>query len=357
MIVIVYGTRPEFIKIFPVIDRLRKESVRHAVINTGQHGSVLKELERELDFTPDLSLDVVSQGVQDSGLFARLVTDISSAVLGFKPRILVSQGDTFTVLATSMVAFLKGIQHAHVEAGLRSHDLWKPFPEEFNRRVASLASSLHFAPTALARQNLLSEGVPENAIHTVGNTIVDMVGFVCERRGIRTGSEKLIYITTHRRENWGLPIRSIVRSIKGLCRDYGEYSFVWSMHPNPAIERDIKEEMGLSPSNLELRKAMGYFENLDMIARSSLILSDSGGIQEEAACLDKDILILREVTERPEVVDAGYATLCGHDPELIRAAFERIIGRTRFPVRQNPFGDGLSSNRIVSMIENAVRNV
>lgn len=353
MVVVVYGTRPEFIKLFPVIDRLRRESVPHLVVSTGQHGSVLGDLERDLGVAPDLSLDVLSHGITDSDLFGRLVVDISRAVAGLKPAMLLSQGDTFTVLATSMVAFMKGIPHAHVEAGLRSFDLDKPFPEEFNRRVTTLASKLHFAPTELSVRNLAAEGVTSKNIHLVGNTIVDMVTHVCQERGIHPGRDKRVYVTTHRRENWGDPIRHIVGAVKGLCLSYGDHEFVWSLHPNPALKQDILTELGEVPANLTLRQAMGYIENLEVIARSSVILSDSGGIQEEAACLDKDILVLREVTERPEVVSAGYARLCGHDPEMIRREFERLIGDNPRPERRNPFGDGRSSERIVDIIGRA----
>jgi UDP-N-acetylglucosamine 2-epimerase (non-hydrolysing) len=329
---------------------MEQESFPHFLVNTGQHGAVLRDLERDLGVEPGLSLDVLSHGIGDSDLFARLVADISMSVGSLKPTMMVSQGDTFTVLATSMVAFMKGIPHAHVEAGLRSFDLRKPFPEEFNRRVTSLASTLHFAPTELSRRHLLDEGVPDKRVHMVGNTIVDMVRHVCERRSIRIYREKLVYVTTHRRENWGEPIRHIVKVVKDLCLAYDDYEFIWSLHPNPVLESDILESLGDVPANLSLRKAIGYFENLEIIARSALILSDSGGIQEEAACLDKDILILREVTERPEVVDAGYARLCGHDTQLIRMCFDSMESNRQKLQRSNPFGDGRSSERIVELI-------
>jgi UDP-N-acetylglucosamine 2-epimerase (non-hydrolysing) len=350
MIVVVYGTRPEFIKLFPVIRRLKQESVPHFVISTGQHGEVLRELEGDFHALPDLSLDVLSLGMTGADLFSRMVTDISRAVRDLKPTMLVSQGDTFTVLATSMVAFLKAIPHAHVEAGLRSFDLQKPFPEEFNRRVTTLASTLHFAPTRLSLKNLLAEGVPRQNVYMVGNTIVDMVEHVCRERSINTQRRRLVYITTHRRENWGEPIRSIVQAVKSLCLAYGDHEFVWSLHPNPALKADILDSLGDVPDNLSLRQAIGYIENLEMIASSALILSDSGGIQEEAACLGKDILVLREVTERPEVVEAGYAVLCGHDPTLIKKHFGRLVGGLEGPKRSNPFGDGAASGRIVDEI-------
>lgn len=351
MIFVVYGTRPEFIKLFPVIKRLREMSVPHFVLNTGQHGGVLSQLEVELGMEADLKLDVISLGIRDSDLLSRLISDISGEVARVGPTKIVSQGDTFTALAVSMVAFLKRIPHAHVEAGLRSYDLHSPFPEEFNRRVATLASRLHFVPTGLARDNLLSEGVPAGNIHLVGNTIVDMVHYVCSRKSIASTRDKLVYVTTHRRENWGEPIRMIGKTVRGLCDAYRDYEFIWSLHPNPALEREILESFESVPSNLSLRRSIGYFENLDIIARSALILSDSGGIQEEVACLNKDMLILRDVTERPEVVDAGYATLCGIDPVRIRREFERLILENESSGRTNPFGDGNSSVRIVDVLK------
>lgn len=351
MVAVVYGTRPEFIKLFPVIARLREQSVPHCVISTGQHGEVLRELERDLDAHPSHSLDVLAHGITDSDLFARLISDLSALVKDLKPSILVSQGDTFTVLATSMVAFLKGIPHAHVEAGLRSFDLQKPFPEEFNRRVTSLASTLHFAPTERSLRNLVAEGVPGDTIFLVGNTIVDMVRHVCREKAIVSRKSRQVYITTHRRENWGEPIRRIVEAVKELCGVYRDHSFIWSLHPNPVLKSDILSTLGDVPSNLSLRRSIGYFENLRIIAESDLILSDSGGIQEEAACLDKDILILREVTERPEVVEAGYARLCGHDPVLIRSHFDSLISAPQRASRVNPFGDGSSAERIVDVIQ------
>lgn len=350
MVVVVYGTRPEFIKLYPVIRRLREESVPHFVVNTGQHGEVLRDLERDLDHVPGMCLDVLAHGAVDSHLLGKLVTDISKSVERIEPSMLVSQGDTFTVLATSMVAFMKGIPHAHVEAGLRSFDMSRPFPEEFNRRVATLASTLHFAPTERSRRNLLAEGVPEGGVHLVGNTIVDMVRHVCGRKSIRAARERLVYVTTHRRENWGRPICRIAAVVKDLCIAHADHEFIWSLHPNPVLEKEIVTELGELPANLSLRKAIGYFANLEIIARSALILSDSGGIQEEAACLDKDIIVLREVTERPEVVESGYATLCGDDPILIRRHFERLIGDQQRLHRVNPFGDGASSERIVGII-------
>jgi|LakMenEpi03Aug12_release.lakeMendotaPanAssembly.Ray.scaffolds.fasta_scaffold332669_2 UDP-N-acetylglucosamine 2-epimerase (non-hydrolysing) len=351
MILVVYGTRPEFIKLFPVIKRLRDMSVPHFVLNTGQHGGVLSELEAELGMEPGLALEVITLGIRDSDLLARLISDISGTVTRIGPTQILSQGDTFTALAASIVAFMKRIPHAHVEAGLRSFDLHRPFPEEFNRRVATLASRLHFVPTALAKNNLLSEGIPADSIHLVGNTIVDMVHHVCSRKSIVSRRDRLVYVTTHRRENWGEPIRMIGKAVHGLCDAYPDHEFIWSLHPNPALERDILESFASVPPNLSIRRSIGYFENLDIIARSALILSDSGGIQEEVACLNKDMLILRDVTERPEVVESGYAILCGNDPVRIRREFDRLIHQNGSPRRTNPFGDGASSVRIVDILK------
>jgi UDP-N-acetylglucosamine 2-epimerase (non-hydrolysing) len=350
MISLIYGTRPELIKLFPLVRAIREKGIPGMVINTGQHGAVLENLEAELQVKPDIRLDVLSHRLQNADLLARLISDISKVISDTKPDVLVTQGDTFTVLASGIAAFLNKVPLAHVEAGLRSFNLDRPFPEEFNRRVTSIVSHHHFVPTILAKQNLLREHVPEERIALVGNTIVDAVHAICRERGISPRREKLVYITTHRRENWGMPIRTIAGAVKELCKKYPDYKFIWSLHPNPAVQEDIFSSIVEVPENLELLHSIGYIRNLEIIAHAAVIMSDSGGIQEEAASLDKHIIILRDVTERPEVVEAGFGYLCGSDKALIITTFEKLLLQENDGTRVNPFGDGKSSERILDIL-------
>lgn len=350
MYALVYGTRPELIKLFPVIRRMREMSLPHTLVSTGQHGEVLSELELELGVRPDICMSVLRHGLSGPALLGSMIEGLSRVLPETRAAAVVSQGDTFTVLAASTVAFMLGLPHAHVEAGLRSGDLSAPFPEEYVRRVAAISSSLHFAPTTRSVQNLLAEGVPDERVHLTGNTIVDMVALATEEWGVPAADAGTVLVTAHRRENWGRPISDIAAAVAGLCRQWPGLRFVWPMHPNPELRESIASALGEPPANLELRRPMGYRESISALAGSRVVLTDSGGLQEEAACLGKDVIVLRESTERPELVESGHARLCGHDTGLITKAFGEAMSRRLAPAGPNPLGDGNAARRIVDAI-------
>ncbi|WP_439480190.1 non-hydrolyzing UDP-N-acetylglucosamine 2-epimerase [Chryseobacterium aquaticum] len=353
-IAIIYGTRPEFLKIFPIINEFRKKNHAVCIVNTGQHDSLLTEMEKSFGVIPDYQLCVQSLSFTNSNLIAKLIDEISNLVHQQNIQKIIAQGDTFTVLASSMVAFLEQRKFYHIEAGLRTSDIKLPFPEEFNRRIVSLTTDVNFSPTQLAKQNLLKEDISENKICLVGNSIVDMIQYVRQKENITVEYQNFVFITAHRRENIGQPLRNIARAIKELAEENPETQFDWALHPNPNTRKIIMEafESG-TPKNINFTEPLSYLEAIRKMAKSKLIISDSGGIQEEAPSLQKRVLILREETERPEVIDCNCGVLVGTDIEKIKHHFSLIYNNPEeyiFKSENNPFGDGKSAEKIVKKV-------
>lgn len=349
MIAIVYGTRPEFLKVYPIILEAQKRELPIITINTGQHTTMLTEMEELFDFKPDYSLKSQSNEFSNSNLLAKLIDGIANVVKKENIEKIIAQGDTFTVLASSMVAFLEKKQFYHVEAGLRTDDIRFPFPEEFNRRVVSLTSTLNFAPTQLSKQNLLKENISQDKIIITGNTIIDLLTFVLKKENISIIKGNDVFITAHRRENISENMFSICEAVKELAVENPQITFHWSLHPNPKTREFIFKTFNEISSNINFIEPLNYIEAVKLMAKSMLIISDSGGIQEEAPTLQKKVIILREETERPEVLDCGCGILVGSDKNKIKDEFYReLYNENNYFI--NPFGDGKSSIKILDSI-------
>lgn len=353
-IAIIYGTRPEFLKVFPIINEFRKRNQKICIVNTGQHDSLLTEMEQSFDVQPDYQLSVQSLAFTNSNLIAKLIDEISNLVHRENIQKIIAQGDTFTVLASSMVAFLEQRKFYHIEAGLRTSDIKLPFPEEFNRRVVSLTADVNFSPTELAKQNLLKENISENNISLVGNSIVDMIQYVTKKENIAIEYKDFVFITAHRRENIGQPLKNVAQAVKELAEENPETQFEWALHPNPNTRKIIMEafENG-TPKNINFTEPLSYLDAIRKMAKSKLIISDSGGIQEEAPSLQKRVLILREETERPEVISCNCGILVGTDIQKIKSSFNFIYNNPEeyiFKSENNPFGDGNSAEKIVKKV-------
>lgn len=348
-IAIIYGTRPEFLKIFPLINEFKKNNSDVCIINTGQHDTMLSDLEKDFGIIPDYSLSVQSKEFTNSNLIAKLINELSFVIHKENIQKIVAQGDTFTVLCSSLVAFMEQRKFYHIEAGLRTSNIKLPFPEEYNRRVVSLGSDINFAPTLLSKNNLLKENISAENILQVGNTIVDMIQHVLQKENIELSYDNKVFITAHRRENIGKPLQKIATAIKELALENPGTEFHWALHPNPNTRKLILEVFESAPENIIFTEPLGYVEAITKMAKSKLLISDSGGIQEEAPSLQKRILILRNETERPEVLDCGCGILVGDDISKIKENFYKIWNNSSeyvFESNKNPFGDGKASERI-----------
>ncbi|GGG46222.1 non-hydrolyzing UDP-N-acetylglucosamine 2-epimerase [Epilithonimonas arachidiradicis] len=353
-IAIIYGTRPEFLKIFPVVNQFRQQKKDVFLVNTGQHDDLLTKMEESFGIIPDARLAVQSLDFTNSNLVAKLINSISDLVHKESINKIVAQGDTFTVLASSIVSFMEQKKFYHIEAGLRTSDIKLPFPEEYNRRVVSLGTDINFAPTELSKTNLIKDGIAAEKILLTGNTIVDMIQLILDKENIEIEYQNKVFITAHRRENIGQPLQQISRSIMELANENPDIIFEWALHPNPNTRKIILDTFNSEkPENLIFLEPLAYVETIKRMAVAKLIISDSGGIQEEAPSLRKRVLILREETERPEVLDCNCGILVGSDPNKIKSTFRQIWNDPKayiFENKNNPFGDGKASERIVKTL-------
>lgn len=351
----VFGTRPEAIKMAPVVHRLRRTGTPHVVAVTAQHRGMLDQVLEIFDITPDHDLDLMTPNQSLADLNARCLTGLDRLIIECDPACVVGQGDTTTVFAAALAAFYRGVPFAHVEAGLRSGDLRSPFPEEFNRVVAGKLASLHFAPTELAHRTLLREGVDPETVLMTGNTVIDAVEIARGRvqPTILPGFEAFALITVHRRENFGAPVENIIAAVREIASARPDFAFLWPVHPNPNIKNRVRDALADLP-NVFLREPLGYGEFLSALSGATLALSDSGGVQEEAPTLRTPVLVLRTETERPEGVTAGAAVLVGVDRQVIVEHALRLIddeaARAAMVVAESPYGDGQSARRIVDAL-------
>jgi UDP-N-acetylglucosamine 2-epimerase (non-hydrolysing) len=347
----------------PIIRELRLRSHRFesVVLATGQHRELLRQVFSMFDIEPDVDLDLMQQDQGLADFASRALASLSDNLRRLRPDVILIEGDTTTVMAAALAAFYHAIPVGHVEAGLRSFDNRNPFPEEMNRRVTSCLASLHFAPTLRARHNLLSEGVPKERIFVTGNTIVDALqsvplegGFESqEAAGIDFDTRRVLLVTAHRRESHGSPLRSICRALNALIQEFEDLEILYPLHPNPNVLRVVREETNRH-SRFHLVSPLGYGDLLRAMRRCWLILTDSGGIQEEAPSFHKPVLVLREVTERPELVEAGAGKVIGTDSQRIQ---REVVALRQSPSEyrkmseaQNPFGDGHAAERIVNIL-------
>jgi UDP-N-acetylglucosamine 2-epimerase (non-hydrolysing) len=362
-VVSVIGTRPEAIKMAPVIRELQRRSshFHQVVLATGQHRELLQQVLSLFDIDPDVNLDLMQANQGLANFASRALASLSENLARLRPDVVLIQGDTTTVMAAAMAAFYHAIPVGHIEAGLRSFDFRNPFPEEMNRRVTSCLASLHFAPTVRARQNLLSEGVSGERVFVTGNTVVDALQSVPlgdrfesrEVSGIDFNSRRVLLVTAHRRESHGAALRSILRALKTLVQNFNDLEIVYPVHPNPNVAERVREESKGLP-RVHIVSPLAYGDLLRIMRRCWLILTDSGGIQEEAPSFHKPVLILREVTERPEVVDAGAGKVIGTDSDRI---VQEVVALMQSPTEyqrmseaQNPFGDGHAAERIADIL-------
>lgn len=342
-----YGTRPEFLKVIPIINRLQNNSlVEHYTINTGQHKEMVLDLELYFNHKADFYLDIMEPNQSLNKIVSKVINTVDKLLDNLKPDWVLVQGDTSTVLSVATAAFNRGIKVAHVEAGLRSNNIHSPFPEEFNRRVVSLIANLNFAPTELSKLNLIKEGVANNSIFVVGNTIIDTLKIVKTRLKNFQPKYKQILVTAHRRENHANGILEICNAIKKLHLKFPDLVFLWPTHPNPNVKTIVEQEL-LNLSYVKLTPPLNYTDLLQAISDSVLIWTDSGGIQEEAPEFNKPILILRDETERPEVIECGIGILVGANTEKIVSESSELLSNKKYYESiqsiKNPFGKGDSS--------------
>lgn len=354
-IVCVVGTRPEAIKMAPVIAALRREPwARPYVLLTAQHREMLDQVMRLFGITADDDLDVMRPNQQLAALTAELMTGLDAALERAQPDAVLAQGDTTTVLCAALASFYRRIPFGHVEAGLRTGDLGFPFPEEANRVVASRLARWHFAPTETARANLLREGIDPATIFVTGNTVIDALLDVAPRAsGIDlsfAAGKRLVLMTAHRRENFGAPMEEAFGAVRELVDRFADLAVLYPVHPNPNVREPAERILGGQP-RIRLVEPLDYEPFIAAMAASYLILTDSGGVQEEAPSLKKPILVMRDTTERPEAVDAGAAELVGTSVERIVEGVTRLLtDSTAYRSRQidvSPYGDGRSAERIV----------
>lgn len=362
-IVCVVGTRPEAIKMAPVARALRAAAWADCrLIFTAQHRDLATPIFDFFGIQPDRNLDLMRPGQSLADLSNRMLARLHETLVLEAPDFVLAQGDTTTVLASALASYMLGIPFGHVEAGLRTHRLDSPFPEEANRVAASHLASIHFAPTEPARDNLLREGISADAVHVTGNTGVDALRFAAKRDeplGLDLDSAKrLVVVTVHRRENLGEPLRRICEAVRALHDRFEDVEFLWPLHPNPAIEPIVRGTLGGLP-RIRLVQPLCYGPFVAVMKRAALILSDSGGIQEEATVLRKPVLVLRPVSERGEAARCGVARLVGDDPETILAETARLLndpeaGRIAEGT-ESPYGDGRAAARIVSIVREHLR--
>ena len=365
-LVIVIGTRPELIKLAPVIrEAQRHPELQATIINTGQHRELMEPLWELFDCQYDIKLDIIQPGQSLASLTARAINGLEETLcklideksLSEENAVIMAQGDTTTVMAAAMCAFYRQIPFAHIEAGLRSFDLDHPFPEEFNRRVASIVTHYHFTPTARSTENLKKEHVPNCHIHQVGNTVVDALTMVQSADNFHTrpfneaqlntlapSKKSLVLITCHRRENHGSGVTELIQAIDFLAHNHPDLTFIWPVHLNPNVYQPVHKSILKSRQNVLLTKPLDYIDLLKVISLSKIILSDSGGIQEEAPSFGVPVLILREITERPEAVEAGLSKLVGCTYDNILNGFS--IYKDFETQSSNPYGDGTAARQI-----------
>lgn len=380
-VMLVFGTRPEAIKMAPLVKEFQKypEQFQTIVCVTGQHREMLDQVLRIFDIEPDYDLNIMKQGQDLYDVTTRVLTGTRDVLKDVKPDLVLVHGDTTTSMAAALAAFYQQIPVGHVEAGLRTRNIYSPWPEEMNRQVTGRIATYHFAPTPLSRQNLLDEGVRDEKIIVTGNTVIDALYMVVDRIkndktldialnrslvkagydvGRLDGSKKLVLITGHRRENFGDGFINMCRAIKTLSGKYPDVDFVYPMHLNPNVRKPIHEVFGEDLSGL---KNMFFIEPLEYLSfvylmeKSTIVLTDSGGIQEEAPGLGKPVLVMRDTTERPEALKAGTVKLVGTDFGRIVGEVSRLLDDQDYygmmSEAVNPYGDGKACGRIVSGIK------
>jgi len=360
----VFGTRPEAIKLAPVYEELhRREQLEPLLVATGQHREMLDQVCQVFDLEPDVSLDIMQHGQTLGEVVSRAFTGLEAALREHRPDMVLVQGDTATTFTGALAGFFGQFRVGHVEAGLRSGDRHSPFPEEVFRRMVGVAADLHLAATHEAKSNLLAEGVDEDMVFVTGNTVIDALMATRERNPSLEGTEfewleeiegRVMLVTAHRRENLGVPLTRICNGIVRLVERFPDLHVVFPMHLNPKVRRAATELLG-DIDRLRLCEPADYVTFVSLMDRADLILTDSGGIQEEAPALGVPVLVARDTTERPEGIDAGVVRLVGTDADEIFSAGEELLSNASVYARMSgggsPYGDGHASERICDAVE------
>lgn len=379
-VMLVFGTRPEAIKMAPLVKEFKKNTTDFETIVcvTGQHREMLDQVLQIFDIQPDYDLNIMKQGQDLYDVTARVLTGMRDVLKEAKPDVVLVHGDTTTSTASALAAFYQQIPVAHVEAGLRTHNIYSPWPEEMNRLITGRIASYHFSPTPLSRQNLLDEGVKEEQIHVTGNTVIDALYWVVNKikndKALDSeleevlakagydvkrlqGGRKLVLVTGHRRENFGDGFINMCHAIKDLTQKYPNVDFVYPMHLNPNVRKPIHEVFGESLSdlgNMFFIEPLEYLSFVYLMEKSTIVLTDSGGIQEEAPGLGKPVLVMRDTTERPEALEAGTVKLVGTDYDQIMEEVSILLDDEQaykaMSQAVNPYGDGLACERIVKAL-------
>lgn len=368
----IFGTRPEAVKMAPVVHQLaRTPGIESLVCVTAQHRQMLDQVMNLFDILPDVDLNLMQPNQSLADLTAAIFTHLDPVIKRLQPHWILAQGDTTTVMVTSLLAYYNRVRFGHVEAGLRTGDKWQPFPEEINRMVAGVTADLHFAPTDWSRQNLLKENIPAEKIVVTGNPVIDALRLVAQQAEppeitallqqigfspalSRQKACRLVLITAHRRENFGAPLENICAALKGLAETYGDaLRLVYPVHLNPNVQEPVYRLLGNVP-NITLLPPQDYLPMVHLMKRAALVLTDSGGLQEEAPGLGVPVLVLREVTERPEGVAAGTVRLVGTEPARIVAEARRLLDDPQAHAEMaravNPYGDGHAAERIAAAL-------
>lgn len=359
----VFGTRPEAIKMAPVVLELQKhaDKIQTIVAVTAQHRQMLDQVLDLFRITPDYDLDIMSQGQTLYDITTKSLMGLKDVLAKEKPDLVLVHGDTTTTFAGALASYYQQVPVGHVEAGLRTGDIYSPFPEEMNRKLTGAIAAIHFAPTSTAKANLLKENVDPSHIYVTGNTVIDALmttvagdyDFGDDLKSVDFQNHRVILLTTHRRENLGEPMRHIYKALRRIIEEIPDTEIVFPVHRNPLVRKVVEEELA-GVDRIHLIDPMEYEPFANLMSLSSLVLTDSGGIQEEAPSLGKPVLVLRNTTERPEAVEAGTVRLIGTDKDVVYAETKRLLtDQAAYDAMSNavnPYGDGKASQRIVQAI-------
>ena len=359
-VLVVIGTRPEATKLVPLVLALKlRPEIDCKVLVSAQHRHLLDQVLGLFDIKPDIDFDIMTEGQTLFDVTSRVLGGFKPVLEKVKPDILLVQGDTSTTFTAALAAFYAGVKIGHVEAGLRTYDKYQPYPEEVNRKLTTALADLHFAPTELSRSNLLKENVPSNTIFVTGNTAIDMLKYTqrdCfnqEALNSLDFSKRIILMTAHRRENWGMPMENICQAVLKLINDYPDTLLVWPVHPGKAVKEPAERCLS-GHKRIVLTPPLDIFDMHNLMRKAYICLTDSGGLQEESPSFDLPTVVLREVTERPEGLDAGTLVLAGTNEDSIYAHVSKLLTYSdvyeKMAAAKNPYGDGYASERIIETI-------
>lgn len=359
-VMIVFGTRPEAIKMCPLVNELNtRKNINTIVLVTGQHRHMLDQVLGAFHVTPDYDLSIMKENQTLFDITAKILEGIGKILDEVKPDIVLVHGDTSTTFATALACYYKQITVGHIEAGLRTYNIYSPYPEEFNRQAVSIISSLNFAPTERSKQNLIREGKAPSSIYVTGNTAIDALKTTIRKNYTHPELEwasdsRLILITAHRRENLGAPMHNMFRAIRRVIEEHPDVKAIYPIHMNPSVRQTAQQELG-NCNKIHIIEPLEVLDFHNFLAHSYLILTDSGGIQEEAPSLGKPVLVMRDTTERPEGIENGTLRLVGTDEENIYNNFKMLLEDTKtydnMAKASNPYGDGTACKRIADIIE------